>query len=144
MMTAVQILTDSTTPQYQFPDTDGDGVDDRWDQCLNEPENYNDYLDKDGCPDILGAFSDGLIDSDYDSIPDSVDACPLDRENFNKFQDSDGCPDEVEYIISGDTDGDGILNQFDICPYNKETYNKFQDDDGCPDSIVNNKLAFDY
>jgi len=34
-------------------DADRDGVDDRWDQCLNELENYNDYLDTDGCPDSV-------------------------------------------------------------------------------------------
>ena len=40
--------------QYVFPDTDGDGIEDRWDQCIDEPENHNDYLDWDGCPDIPG------------------------------------------------------------------------------------------
>ena len=46
---------DSVNPQYQFPDTDGDGIEDRWDQCIDEPENFNDYLDRDGCPDVPGA-----------------------------------------------------------------------------------------
>ena len=27
---------------------------DRWDACIDEPENFNDYLDWDGCPDIPG------------------------------------------------------------------------------------------
>ena len=63
---SVELTTDST---YQFPDTDGDGIDDRWDQCLNEPENYNGYLDWDGCiDDSWSRFSKDLIDSDYDSI----------------------------------------------------------------------------
>ena len=88
-------MSDTVDSSYSFPDADGDGIDDRWDQCIDEPENYNDYLDHDGCPDMPGSFSDGLIDSDYDSILDSVDACPLERENFNKFQDEDGCSTEL-------------------------------------------------
>jgi hypothetical protein len=35
---------DSINPQYTFPDTDGDGIEDRWDSCIDEPENYNDYM----------------------------------------------------------------------------------------------------
>ena len=34
---------------YELPDNDGDGVDDRWDQCLDEAENYNGFADNDGC-----------------------------------------------------------------------------------------------
>lgn len=33
------------------PDTDGDGVMDALDKCPAQPENYNDYLDGDGCED---------------------------------------------------------------------------------------------
>ena len=124
---AALIGVDSIDSQYTFPDTDGDGIEDRWDSCIDEPENYNDYLDHDGCFDVPGSASDGLIDSDYDSIPDDVDACPFDRENFNKFQDEDGCPDEIKFTFTGDSDGDGILNQFDACPYSKETYNQYLD-----------------
>ena len=36
---------DTTSAQYTFPDSDGDGIEDRWDSCIDEPENYNDYLD---------------------------------------------------------------------------------------------------
>ncbi len=38
---------------YCFPDIDGDGIDDRWDQCLGYPENYNGYADWDGCPEQI-------------------------------------------------------------------------------------------
>ena len=31
-----------------FPDTDGDGIQDRWDACIDEPENFNGILDWDG------------------------------------------------------------------------------------------------
>ena len=45
------------SPKYQSLDNDNDGVDDRWDQCLDESENYNGFLDTDGCPDVIGAES---------------------------------------------------------------------------------------
>ncbi len=34
-------------------DLDRDGVPDRKDQCLEQPETYNDYMDEDGCPDRI-------------------------------------------------------------------------------------------
>jgi outer membrane protein OmpA-like peptidoglycan-associated protein len=34
-------------------DLDRDGVSDLKDQCLNDPETYNDYMDGDGCPDQI-------------------------------------------------------------------------------------------
>ena len=36
---------DAIDSTYTFPDADGDGIDDRWDACIDEPENYNNYLD---------------------------------------------------------------------------------------------------
>jgi outer membrane protein OmpA-like peptidoglycan-associated protein len=34
-------------------DLDRDGIPDRKDQCLKDPETYNDYMDEDGCPDQI-------------------------------------------------------------------------------------------
>ncbi len=34
-------------------DLDRDGVPDRKDKCLKDPETYNDYMDEDGCPDRI-------------------------------------------------------------------------------------------
>ncbi|NQY07695.1 MAG: outer membrane beta-barrel protein, partial [Flavobacteriaceae bacterium] len=90
-------------------DTDGDGIDDRWDACLDEPENYNGFLDTDGCPDVEGTTAGDMVDADYDGIPDVDDSCPLERENYNKFEDTDGCPDVLQLMITGDADFDGIL-----------------------------------
>ena len=41
----------AATPPPPPADTDGDGIPDDKDACPNEPENFNDYLDQDGCPD---------------------------------------------------------------------------------------------
>ncbi|MBA0908849.1 MAG: thrombospondin type 3 repeat-containing protein, partial [Nitrosarchaeum sp.] len=83
------------TTLYQFPDTDGDGIEDRWDSCVNQPENFNSYLDKDGCPDVEGAKSTipTRPDTDNDGYPDTIDSCPQSPETWNKYDDTDGCPD---------------------------------------------------
>ncbi|MBX2796774.1 MAG: OmpA family protein [Myxococcales bacterium] len=38
---------------FPFPDSDGDGVDDRHDLCMTLAETANGYADDDGCPDYL-------------------------------------------------------------------------------------------
>jgi OOP family OmpA-OmpF porin len=81
-------------------DTDGDGIPDSRDQCINEPEDKDGYLDDDGCPDT---------DNDADGIIDANDKCPNDPEDLDGFQDDDGCPDP-------DNDGDGIADVDDYCP----------------------------
>ncbi len=43
-------------PEYAgcpVPDTDGDGLDDLHDACIEQPENINGYEDEDGCPDSV-------------------------------------------------------------------------------------------
>ena len=37
---------------------------------LTEPENYNEYLDTDGCPDVKGTTAGDILDTDYDGIID--------------------------------------------------------------------------
>jgi OOP family OmpA-OmpF porin len=81
-------------------DTDGDGIPDSRDQCINEPEDKDGYLDDDGCPDP---------DNDADGIPDSKDQCPNEPEDFDGYKDDDGCPDP-------DNDGDGVADVDDFCP----------------------------
>ena len=56
-----------------FPDTDGDGIEDRWDSCIDEPENFNGFLDFDGCPEIPGTTAGDMLDADYDGIADHLD-----------------------------------------------------------------------
>jgi len=131
-------------------DTDGDGIPDVSDGCLDDAEDRDGYQDVDGCPD-LDNDGDGVLDvddgcpmepedrdgfqdddgcperdNDGDSLPDIVDRCPDDPEDLDGFEDDDGCSDQ-------DNDGDGFADQSDKCPNDPETVNGVDDDDGCPD-----------
>jgi outer membrane protein OmpA-like peptidoglycan-associated protein len=101
-------------------DRDGDGLKDDVDKCPDDPEDFDDFEDEDGCPDP---------DNDRDGILDNDDKCPNEPETKNGFQDEDGCPDSVEL----DRDGDGIPDSVDKCPDDPEDKDGFEDEDGCPD-----------
>ncbi|HTJ41993.1 MAG TPA: OmpA family protein [Kofleriaceae bacterium] len=101
-------------------DRDNDTIKDDVDQCPDNPEDFDDFEDEDGCPDP---------DNDRDGIPDVDDKCPNVPETKNGFEDEDGCPDGVK----NDRDGDGITDDVDQCPDDPEDFDKFQDQDGCPD-----------
>lgn len=98
-------------------DRDKDGIPDHKDKCPDDPEDYDGYMDTDGCPDT---------DNDNDGIPDAVDQCPNEPEDKDGFQDEDGCPDL-------DNDKDGIPDVSDQCPNEAEDFNGYQDEDGCPE-----------
>jgi outer membrane protein OmpA-like peptidoglycan-associated protein len=131
-------------------DRDGDGVPNKFDACINVPEDVDGFEDDDGCPDEDND-KDGILDvsdrcpnrpedvddfedadgcpdedNDRDQVLDIHDSCPYDPEDYDGWQDLDGCPDV-------DNDGDGILDRMDVCPNAAETVNGFQDADGCPD-----------
>ncbi len=101
-------------------DRDGDGYKDDVDQCPDDPEDFDDFEDEDGCPDP---------DNDRDGILDIDDECPLVPEDHDGDADEDGCPEGDD----GDRDGDGILDSVDQCPDDPEDIDGFQDEDGCPD-----------
>ena len=101
-----------------WKDTDGDGIEDKEDQCPEEPEDIDTFEDADGCPDL---------DNDRDGIPDVMDKCPMEPEDKDSFEDKDGCP-EV------DNDNDGLPDERDRCPNDPEDKDGFEDDDGCPEN----------
>ncbi len=111
-------------------DRDGDGYKDDVDQCPDEPEDYDNFADEDGCPDP---------DNDRDGILDDDDECPLVPEDRDGDADEDGCPEGNE----GDRDGDGILDDVDECPDDPEDRDGFQDEDGCPDPDNDNDGILD-
>jgi OOP family OmpA-OmpF porin len=100
-------------------DRDGDGLNDDIDQCPDEKEDKDGFVDEDGCPDP---------DNDEDGILDIVDLCPDLPEDKNGFEDEDGCPEGQR-----DRDGDGIVDMLDRCPNEPEDKDGFEDEDGCPD-----------
>jgi OmpA-OmpF porin, OOP family len=101
-------------------DRDGDGIKDDVDQCPDNPEDYDDFEDEDGCPDP---------DNDRDGILDEDDDCPNEPEDKDGVEDHDGCPERDQ----NDRDGDGILDDVDKCPDDPEDFDDFEDEDGCPD-----------
>lgn len=101
-------------------DRDGDGYKDDQDQCPDEPEDFDNFKDGDGCPDP---------DNDNDGILDVDDKCPNIAEDRDGDADDDGCPEGSD----GDRDGDGILDSRDKCPDDPEDRDGFEDKDGCPE-----------
>jgi len=75
------------------PDTDQDGVKDKFDQCPDTP--YGALVDQYGCP----------IDSDGDGVYDGIDLCTDTRKGC--VVDITGCP--------LDTDKDGVCDGLDKC-----------------------------
>jgi outer membrane protein OmpA-like peptidoglycan-associated protein len=71
-------------PPAQPADTDGDGIADPDDRCVDKAEDGQPPDPKDGCP------SD---DPDGDGIRGDADKCPTEPETINEFEDEDGCPD---------------------------------------------------
>jgi outer membrane protein OmpA-like peptidoglycan-associated protein len=71
-------------------DRDGDGFKDDVDLCPDDPEDFDDFEDEDGCPEP---------DNDKDGILDIDDKCPNDPETYNGFEDDDGCPDKGKVIV---------------------------------------------
>ena len=65
-------------------DKDQDGVLDDVDECPPLPEDFDNFADKDGCPDP---------DNDNDLIPDTDDLCPDDEALEGQDDDEDGCTD---------------------------------------------------
>jgi OOP family OmpA-OmpF porin len=144
-------------------DADRDGYKDDVDACPNDPEDFDDFQDKEGCPDpdndqdgildiddecpLIPEDHDGDADADGcpegqegdrdgDGLLDSVDQCPDDPEDFDGFEDTDGCPEP-------DNDKDGILDKDDLCPNNPEDKDGFQDKDGCPEADNDNDRILD-
>jgi outer membrane protein OmpA-like peptidoglycan-associated protein len=89
-------------------DTDGDGVADKDDACVNVAG----PVENKGCP---------WVDTDNDGLADKDDKCPI----VAGPKENNGCP-------WADTDGDGIVDKDDKCPTVKGT----AANNGCPEVTV--------
>ena len=123
------------TPPEEPPappsDRDGDGYLDEVDGCPDEPEDFDQWEDEDGCPDP---------DNDHDGILDEPDQCPNEAEDLDGWEDEDGCPDP-------DNDHDGFIDSIDECPNEAEVVNGVDDGDGCPDEgliqMIDDRIVLD-
>jgi len=110
-------------------DSDGDGVNDIFDDCDNTPS--GETVDNNGCaaseldsdgdgvtddtdqcpttPSGIEVDATGCADTDEDGINDYLDLCP--DTPLGSEVDSDGCAD-----FQKDTDGDGVTDDVDQCP----------------------------
>ena len=93
-------------------DTDGDGINDIFDDCDNTPA--GEVVDSNGC-----ALSE--LDTDNDGISDDIDQCPT--TPLNSVVDLTGC---------ADTDDDGVNDYLDLCP--NTPVGAIIDSNGCADS----------
>ena len=130
------IIETKTADNEEIIDSDGDGIPDKWDSCIYEPEIFNEILDWDGCPEIDGVSMGAVIDTDNDGIPDYKDQCPKQKEVYNKIQDSDGCPETNANELSKDSNFDRIEDKKDVCPTQAEVYKRYLDNGDCPDVIL--------
>lgn len=113
-------------------DTDGDGVFDRNDACVNRGDEYGLGIQADGCP-ITDTPDDVASDRDSDGFADSEDACP-DEGDWGNGLDADGCPFK-------DTDGDGVFDRNDACVNRGDEYGLGVQANGCPVTPSNNSGA---
>jgi outer membrane protein OmpA-like peptidoglycan-associated protein/opacity protein-like surface antigen len=105
-------------------DTDGDGVNDKKDECPNTPVGA--IVDAKGCP--LDADKDGVFDG-LDQCPNTppkaivdIAGCPLDTDKDGVYDGIDQCPNTPKGAIVDktgcptDADGDGVFDGIDKCP----------------------------
>lgn len=53
------------------PDADADGIPDKRDECVDQPENRNGYADRDGCPDALAEALFTVVNDDERPVPEA-------------------------------------------------------------------------
>ena len=101
------------------PDSDGDHVPDKKDNCANTPKGA--VVDDAGCP----------KDSDGDKVYDGLDKCTGTQRGW--AVDASGCP--------ADADGDGVADMVDKCPATPKDLKI--DANGCPTEDADGDTIWD-
>ena len=99
-------------------DTDGDGVLDADDLCVNVPAGDSPDPERPGCP---------LGDSDSDGVNDRDDLCPTEPQGETPDPERPGCP-------ATDSDADGVFDFEDECPTTPAGDTPDPNRPGCPDA----------
>ncbi|MAT40345.1 MAG: hypothetical protein CL946_12155 [Ectothiorhodospiraceae bacterium] len=95
------------------PDSDGDGVRDGDDQCPKVPETYNNYQDKDGCPDEKPSIVDNpdidkiVVMQNLEFELGSAEYLTVDSESIIRAYEALKAAPELKIEISGHTDSTG-------------------------------------
>ena len=138
-----EVQPEEPPPPPPLTDSDGDGITDNLDKCLNTPSGVS--VDQNGCPN----------DSDKDGIADYLDKCPatpsgaaVDKQGCPPDSDADGVPDDQDHCqgtpagipvdqngCPNDSDKDGVPDTLDKCP--NSPANTAVDQNGC----VREKIA---
>ncbi len=133
------------------PDTDGDGVIDRCDNCPQQVNPDQSDADYNGFGDVCDDDDDG------DGLVDEADNCPgVLQEQSQTDADGDGLGDACDPCPAGedqnDADADGFHNCEDLCPGDPMAGDPAADADGdgigdgcdnCPDTPNQNQLDLD-
>jgi len=107
------------------PDSDGDGIPDGRDNCIDIPNGDQSDVDSDGvgdpcdiCPTVPDASQ---ADRDSDGVGNACDVCPSVSDPAQADRDGDGFGDACDNCLDvandsqGDSDGDGVGDLCDNC-----------------------------
>jgi outer membrane protein OmpA-like peptidoglycan-associated protein len=150
-----------TTSKYAAPkvivrpprpvDSDADGLEDKQDNCPQDPEDQDGFKDEDGCPepdnDGDGVCDDNkTIQANLDKYKEKCtgrDQCADKVEDKDGFEDEDGCPepdndkdgvcDDNEQIQKDLAKYAAVCKGKDRCMTKAEDKDGFEDEDGCPE-----------
>ncbi len=96
-----------------YQDTDGDGVVDRFDNCVDSAnasqQNSDDDSFGDVCDNCPHADNEDQLNSDADTLGNVCDNCPNTTNNDQADSDGDGIGDACDFVC-GDANGDGTIN----------------------------------
>jgi hypothetical protein len=120
-------------PQPPLTDTDGDGVFDPWDNCVNAANPTQANADFDALGDACDP-STSSVDTDMDGVPDDGDNCPMVANPGQQDTDHDGLGDVCDPTVDADTDGDGVIDARDNCAMTANPSQLDTDSDGVGDA----------